>query len=185
MTDIEAYLEKAAMLYWADRMVQVQSDLNTVQNRAGATGMGHSSGLMQQLQEACEHGLDDFLTAYLDSVRKALEAFRPKANRRLKPVLEAPFSAKLAAVCSALDERLAHQAELIGFPNKWRLATCQDSLLEKAANELDPIVASHAGFMRSVHKPWYDRPLGRLAITALGGVLAAIGFALIKSVLKW
>ncbi len=185
MPEVETYLQNAASLYWSDRMAKVQSDLNTVQNRAGTTGNSRSSGLMQQLQQACEHGLDDLLNAYLDAVRKALEAFRPPADQQLKSLLLRPLAAQMAAVSEALNGLLARQAELIGFKNQWSVDARREWLLAKAQTDLAQLIASHAAFLLSVHKPWYDKPLGRLAITALGGVLAAIAFALIKSVLKF
>lgn len=184
MSELADYLRKVLALYWTDRMQQVQSDINTAQNRAGATGNSRSSGLMNQLQEACELGLDDLFKFYLGSVRQALEAFRPRADKKLAPLLRQPLADQMSSICEILNRILARQAELIGFKRQWSVDGRRDWLLARAQTELEPMIASHAAFLISVYKPWYDKPLGRLAITALGGILAAIAFALIRSALK-
>ncbi len=153
MADIRTYLVNADTLFWADRRSQVQSEILKAQNRAGLSGIGRSAAAVRPQQEACERGLDDLLAAHLDSVRRALEAFRPKANQKLQALLEEPFAFVLTNVCSELNPLLSKQAELMGLPNQWSLDARRDLLVAKACNELGPVLASHAAFLRSVHKP--------------------------------
>jgi len=183
--DIEAYLRKDSEFFWADRLNRVQTEILAAQAKASLTGMDHSSSLMSMLQKACETGLDDLLAAHLDALRRVLEGHKPPLTKKLLTSLAAAFPAVLAPICSGLNARLAGQAKLIGFKNEWTVDGRADLLKAKATNELSIILAHHREFLRSTHKPWYDRPLGRVAIAAVAGILASLVFLLLKVKLGW
>ena len=183
--EIQSFLQEDARVFWADRVAKAHSDILEAQVKLGAMGMSGGSPLTNKLQAACESALDDLLLSYLQATRRALEAFRPPLTKKLRNVLWETLSEALTARRIQLNALLAKSVQSGSSEAHPTIDVRARLLAERGRNELNVILAHHESWLKSTLKPWFDRPLGRVALAVVAAVLGALAFALVKSRLGW
>jgi hypothetical protein len=178
--EFESFLTQNHDTFWPERVVALSIELADAHQRYAVKGLRSSSALMEELKKRCESAFDDALANYLDGVRRGLEAFNVKPNRKVRTALEVAVNSMLAALREELNSKLAMQPGLSGPRNHWRTDAHVELCAGEANNKLTIILAECAARRKKAVKPWHERLLGKLTVgIAIGIVVTVLGALLL------
>jgi hypothetical protein len=126
----------------AGELKRMASEWAQTQNRFGAQGAGHSTPLMDRLQQVCEQALWGLFRSLMNALVRAIDAFGVDVSDATAGEIVGLVEARLAPVALELEARLKQASHNIGFENRWDLHEVQELIKKKTAAEAEMLAAS-------------------------------------------
>lgn len=151
----------------------LNNQLLTASNSFGAINMGRSNALTFKHRELYEEALSSARDLFVARIEMVLGASPLKPREDLAVALVQACHDELREFSATFDNELVRSQKLMGLGNARIPDTAQalETLCTTTATAVGGAMSHCAESRARMHKPWYERPIGIIALMVVGGLI--------------